>query len=86
MNAVISQILQRKIITTLDGTDQVKRVSPDVIPTAIAVVLFLALIPLGTLLAYVWLLFGYGVFLYLLKTKQIEIREHLDEVEELRVV
>ncbi len=86
MNAVISQILQRKIITTLDGTDQVRRVSPDVVPTAIAVVLFLALIPLGTILAYVWLLFGYGVFLYLLKTKQIEIREHLDEVEELRVV
>lgn len=86
MNAVVAQILQRRIINTLDGTDQVSKVSPDVVPTAITVVLFLALVSLGSVLSYIWLLVGYVVFLYLLKTRQIVIKEHLDEVEELQVV
>ncbi len=85
INAVMSQVIQRKIIRALDGTGQASGLSPDTVPTAIAVVLFLALIPLGTVLGYVWLLLGYLFFLLLLRTNQLEIREHLDEVEELEV-
>jgi len=85
INAVVSQVIQRKIIRTLDGTGQATRLSSDTVPTAIAVVLFLALIPLGTLLGYFWLSLGYLFFLLLLRTNQLEIREHLDEVEELEV-
>jgi hypothetical protein len=85
INAVMSQVIQRKIIRTLDGTDQASRLSSDTVPTAIAVVLFLALIPLGTVLGYLWLSVGYLFFLLLLRTNQLEIREHLDEVEELEV-
>ena len=85
INAVMSQVIQRKIIRTLDGTGQASTLSPDTVPTAIAVVLFLALIPLGTLLGYVWLSLGYLFFLLLLRTNQLEIREHLDEVEELEI-
>ena len=85
INAVMSQVIQRKIIRALDGTGQASKLSPDTVPTAIAVVLFLALIPLGTVLGYVWLLLGYLFFLLLLRTNQLEIREHLDEVEELEV-
>lgn len=85
INAVMSQVIQRKIISALDGTGQASTLSPDTVPTAIAVVVFLALIPLGTVLGYVWLLLGYLFFLLLLRTHQLEIREHLDEVEELEV-
>ena len=85
INAVMSQVIQRKIIRALDGTGQARGLSPDTVPTAIAVVLFLALIPLGTVLGYAWLLLGYLFFLLLLRTNQLEIREHLDEVEELEV-
>ncbi len=85
MNAVVSQIIQRKIIRTLDGTEEASQLSGDTVPIAISVVVFLALIPLGSLLGYLWLFCGYVIFLLLLKTKQIEIRHHLDEIEELEV-
>jgi hypothetical protein len=85
INAVVSQVIQRKIIRTLDGSNQASQLSADTVPIAIAVVLFLALIPLGTLLGYIWLLLGYLIFIFLLRTGQLEIREHLDEIEELQV-
>jgi hypothetical protein len=85
ISAVVSQVIQRKIIRTLDGSNQTSQLTADTVPIAIAVVLFLALIPLGTILGYVWLTLGYLIFMLLLRTGQLEIREHLDEIEELQV-
>ncbi len=85
MSVVMSQIIQRKIIRTLDGTEETSKLSGDTVPVAIAVVVFLALIPLGSIFGYVWLFFGYVIFLFLLWTRQVEVRNHLDEIEELEV-
>lgn len=85
MNVVMSQIIQRKIIRTLDGSEETSKLSGDTVPIAIAIVVFLALVPLGSILGYVWLSCGYILFLFLLWTRQVEIHEHLDEIEELEV-
>lgn len=82
---VFSQVIQQRLIDTLEGQDNVSSLPVEAIPTALAVLLFLTLVPVGTLLAYVWLFIGYLVFLFLIRIKQMEIREHLDEVEELDV-
>jgi hypothetical protein len=49
----------------------------------LAVVLFLALLPLASLFAFFWILLGFLVFLYLLHTDQVKIVEQLKPVEAL---
>ncbi|OGI22313.1 MAG: hypothetical protein A2808_00940 [Candidatus Moranbacteria bacterium RIFCSPHIGHO2_01_FULL_55_24] len=82
---VFSEVIQSRLIETFNGTDRINRLPVRAIPFALAVILFLTLLPLGSFLGYFWRAFGYIVFLFLLKTEQLEIVEHLDEVEELEV-
>lgn len=82
---VFSAVLQRQIINAASGTGNVNELSGSALPLALSVLLFLALLPLGALLSYVWHFFGYAALVYLLRTRQVEIVTHTERVEELEV-
>jgi len=59
---VFSVAIQNKIITLLRGGEMTRHASPTIVPVILSVLLFLTLLPLGSLLALPALLVGFLVF------------------------
>ncbi|MEI9966831.1 MAG: hypothetical protein WDN67_04330 [Candidatus Moraniibacteriota bacterium] len=83
MDLVFASVLRRQITNAFSGTEGFANLSAQTLPFALSVVLFLALLSIGSVLGYLWIALGYLVFLYLLKTDQLEIVTHREPVDEL---
>lgn len=85
ISRVFAEYTQARLVAALQRTHQVQMEGDanPLLPVAIALLIFLALLPLASLLAYLWIILGYFVFLYLLHTHQVKIVEHLQPVEAL---
>ncbi len=59
---VFSTVIQNKIVTVLNSDQTTNHVSPQIVPVVLAVLFFLTLIPVGSVLGIVWLLFGLLLF------------------------
>jgi hypothetical protein len=59
---VFSAAIQNKIVTVLNSDKTTNHVSPQIVPVVLAVLFFLTLIPVGSVLGIVWLLFGLLLF------------------------
>ena len=70
---VFSLAIQYKIIATLQGQESANHLSPAVVPVMLAALLFLTLLPLGSLLAYLWIFLGLVLFQILLSTHALHL-------------
>lgn len=59
---VFSLAMQHKIITALNGERVGRDFSPTIVPVLLAILLFLTLLPVGSIIAPIWILFGYLLF------------------------
>ncbi len=70
---IFSTAIQYKIIASLRGQKSSQHVSPQIVPLVLAVLLFLTLLPLGTLLSFPWIFLGFLLFRLLLALHVLEL-------------
>ncbi len=73
---VFSTAMQHKIITILNGEQVSQHLSPTIVPLVLAVLLFLTLLPVGTVMSVLWIALGFfffriGLFFAWLKLERI---------------
>src|SRR6185369_2080265 len=62
---VFSYAIQNRMITALSAREAKEHLSSQVIPFTLAFFIFLTLIPVGTFLSFIWVGFGFALFLLL---------------------
>ncbi len=70
---VFSLAIQYKITASLQGQESANHLSPAVVPVVLATLLFLTLLPFGSLLAYLWIFLGLVIFRILLSTHVLNL-------------
>lgn len=79
---VFSLAIQHKILTALSGPEAAHQFSPNVIPLVLAVLLFLTLLPIGSVLALLWMALSTMLF-SLARLFHWVILERLDREQEV---
>lgn len=59
---VFSLAIQHKIITALSGEQASEHFSPTIIPFVLSLLLFLTLLPLGSVVSFLWIIFSFLLF------------------------
>lgn len=73
MSVVFSSAIEHKLLVVLSRQDAPSHVSPTVVPLVLALLLFLTLLPLGSLLAFLWIIFAWLLFRLTLITGWLRI-------------
>ncbi len=81
---VFSYAVQRKVIATLSGEEEADHLAPQAVPLLLSLLLFLTLLPLASLLMYVWALVAHLVVFLAFAFRWLHIKRVASEQETLQ--